>query len=339
MAVDSDLNNRSDADLAAERQKVSDQLNGTQKPDERKQLEAKLSDIDAERARRSPSVDRDRSDSPNAQQPGTNKHNQIDRSSREVSSDGRNFRVDSSEMTYDRDNMKNARSTPDGRKADQESRKGIYSETGRDAAHAHSLSGNADPGDRDNLYAGNSIQNRSGGAKAQIERERDKAIRDGSATSVHEKSDRIYSLDRQGYEKRAPIAEKVTQTYNRPDGNSETREVYLGNFSSSTSRYADARAAKGEKTDPQEMERLRKQDKEHLREQGNGTVKQSQQQTKDLKAREAGGEKVQWGPRLAVDNTQSPPDRPKSSSTSSSPPSRDSAAEPAPHKTSPDRSK
>jgi hypothetical protein len=249
-------------------------------------------------------------------------------------------------MTYDRENMKNARSTPEGQKADREARKGIYPETGRDAAHAHSVSGNADPSDRENIYAGNSIQNRSGGTKAQFERERDKAVRDGSATSVNEKSERIYSLDKPGYENRTPIAEKVTHTYNRPDGKSESSTVYFGNFPSSTSRYADAQAAKGEKTNPEEMDRLRRQDKEHFREQGNGTAKQSQQQTRDLKAREQAGEKVQWGPKLAVDNSQrendrnlAPPPRPKSASTSAPPPSRDSAPEPDPQKPPPGRTR
>jgi hypothetical protein len=78
-----------------------------------------------------------------------------------------------------------------------------------------------------------------------------------------------------------PIGEKVeqsTQRDGRPTG--EKREVIFGNFPSSSSRYADAAKSQGQQPDKKELSRLVKTDRENLRAQGNGTVKQSQEQTK-----------------------------------------------------------
>jgi hypothetical protein len=223
-------------------------------------------------------------------------------------------------MTYDRDNMKNPRSTPEGRKADSQVRAGTYSETGRDAGHRHGLSGNAPPEDRGNVYPQNTIQNRAGGTKRLEEETRDKAIRNGSATSITEESKLIRS-DREGYGDRVPAAEKVTHTYTSLEGEKSTRTVYFANTPSSSSRYADAQAKKGEAADPEELKRLTAQDRANFRAQGHGTARQNQEHVKDLQAREAKGEKVEWGPRLAVDNTQPPP----RSTGNASPPERPAA--------------
>ena len=204
---------------------------------------------------------------------------------------GKRFRVDSSEMIYIKDQMVNSRSTAKGRKADRAVRNGVYPTTGRHSNHRHSMSGHADPADRENTIEGNALQNLAGGAKSYNEGVRDKAVRDGA--TVNEKSEVIYSLDRSEYSTERPIAEKVTQTFQKGE-ESRTSTLYLGNFDSSTSRYADAQAAKREKTSLDEMKRLQQQDKQNLRDQGNGTVRQAQKQTLDLKARELAGEMVQW---------------------------------------------
>jgi hypothetical protein len=181
-----------------------------------------------------------------------------------------------SEMTYSADQMKNPRQTPEGRSADARARAGTFAETGRDAAHRHSLSGNAPAGDKGNLYAGNSIQNRAGGTKQAMESARDEQVKADPSVSVRERSTMLH---KEGGGK--PIGEKVeqsTQRDGRPTG--EKREVIFGNFPSSSSRYVDAAKSQGQQPDKKELSRLVKTDRENLRAQGNGTVKQSQEQTK-----------------------------------------------------------
>ncbi len=147
-----------------------------------------------------------------------------------------------SEMTYSADQMKNPRQTPEGRSADAKARSGTFAETGRDASHRHSLSGNAPAGDKGNLYAGNSIQNRAGGTKHAMEKDRDAQVKADPSVSVKERST---MLQKDGSGK--PIAEKVEQsTYRDGKATGEKREVIFGNFSSSSSRHADAAKAQGQ---------------------------------------------------------------------------------------------
>jgi hypothetical protein len=181
------------------------------------------------------------------------------------------------EMTYSADQMKNPRQTPEGRSADAKARSGTFAETGRDASHRHSLSGNAPAGDKGNMYAGNSIQNRAGGTKQEMERDRDAQVKADPSVSVKERSTMLQK-DGSGQ----PIGEKVEQsTYRDGKMTGEKREVIFGNFPSSSSRHADAAKAQGQQPDKKEMSRLVKVDRENLRAQGNGTTKQAQAQAKE----------------------------------------------------------
>jgi hypothetical protein len=185
-------------------------------------------------------------------------------------------------MTYSADQMKNPRQTPEGRSADAKARSGVYAETGKDASHRHSLSGNAPAGDKANQYAGNSMQNRPGGTKFAMERDRDAQVKADPSVSIKERSTMLYKE-----EGGKPIGEKVEhEMYRDGKATGEKREMIFGNFSSSSSRHADAAKAQGQQPDKKEMSRLVKVDRDNLRAQGNGTTKQSQAQTKEKGGRE-----------------------------------------------------
>jgi hypothetical protein len=180
-------------------------------------------------------------------------------------------------MTYSADQMKNPRQTPEGRSADAKARSGTFAETGKDASHRHSLSGNAPAGDKANQYAGNSMQNRPGGTKFAMERDRDAQVKADPSVSIKERSTMLYKE-----EGGKPIGEKVEhEMYRDGKATGEKREMIFGNFSSSSSRHADAAKAQGQQPDKKEMSRLGKVDRDNLRAQGNGTTKQSQAQTKE----------------------------------------------------------
>jgi hypothetical protein len=203
--------------------------------------------------------------------------------SKQTTSGGQPRRIETSEMTISKANLSNPRNTPAGAAADRATRS-VSKGTGQDAAHRHSLSTNADPKDAKNVFIGNSMQNRAGGTKSLVEQRRNATLRQDDSKSLSERSDLIYSPNRAGYGNNKPIAEKVTHTWSKDGKTTGQNAVYFGNFSSSSSRYADGQKAAGKTVDAATVRNLNQQDRANAKAQGHGTAAQSLRNAEQLRS-------------------------------------------------------
>ncbi|MBY0505349.1 MAG: hypothetical protein K2X03_15655 [Bryobacteraceae bacterium] len=166
----------------------------------------------------------------------------------------------------------NSRTTAEGIKADAAVRR-PYHRTGRQAGHRQATALGVAPEDPSNVYPQNSIQNT--GTKRWLEDNSAKARRADPSITVQTDSTLINDLGRPGYGAKVPIAERFTQTYRKNGQITEKSDVYLGNFSSSASRYVDEQHSIGKKPDPKILEALEKKDRNNFKAQGHGTVKEA----------------------------------------------------------------
>ena len=215
--------------------------------------------------------------------------------------------VQASNASYTAASQNNARKTPEGRAVDKKVRSALSAKTGRDASHAHSLSGGFNPGDTRNLYLGNSLQNRAGGTKAYVERQRDRAVANDPSLRIDETSVRRFKPGAQGLDKRTPISETVTHQHVKDGEVSPKRSVTFANTSSLGSRYVDQQRAAGKPVSAAEIQRLDRQQRANGKLMGTGTTKQNQASIVALRERAARGEQVNFGPRLATNNGKAVP--------------------------------
>jgi hypothetical protein len=168
------------------------------------------------------------------------KYRKIDRSEpvEMVNKDGKRFVKETSTVRVGKDDeLKNSRDTKEGERADQKVRDKWFVKTGYSPGHVQPTQLGIDPSDEKNVKDQNPLQNLTGGTGA-AEEDRFKKRVQQPAVSGEREVESKYSLDRKGYGRETPIARKVTHTFHEDGKPDEKSELYLGNFSSSTSREA-----------------------------------------------------------------------------------------------------
>lgn len=194
---------------------------------------------------------------------------------------GKHHIKESSEATYRGDDgAENPRHTKEGRAADQKARGTMFADTGWAPGHHHGLSRGVDPADGKNITPQNALQNGGGGTYWNMERARDKELKDNPDLQVTETVETTYSPDREGYGTKVPISRRVI--HERSDGTKSGENVHYGNFSSSASRRADALAAEGKKLEPREALSLTAKDRENLRGHGEGPRNPEEERRREL---------------------------------------------------------
>jgi hypothetical protein len=189
------------------------------------------------------------------------KYKKVDHKEPVKSADGRT-EYRSSEVTYSGP-ADNPRNTKEGRAADQAARGDTFKTTGMDAGHKHGVSQGVDPSDKENISPQNSLQNRGGGTWNNMERARDRDLKNDPNLKIKETVTERYDHDRPGYGDKVPISRQAV--HERSDGTVTGQNVHYGNFQSSASRRANELQEQGKSMEPGEAGKLHDQDRQNLK--------------------------------------------------------------------------
>ena len=202
------------------------------------------------------------------EKPNDPKYKQVDHKDPVRSADGRHeFR--SSEVTYSGE-ADNPRNTKEGRAADQAARGDTFKTTGMDAGHKHGVSQGVEPSDKQNISPQNSLQNRAGGTWNNMERARDRDLKNNPDLTIKETVTERYDRDRPGYGDKTPVYRQAV--HERSDGTVTGQNVYYGNFQSSASRRANELESQGKTMEAGEASRLHDQDRQNLKGHGRANL-------------------------------------------------------------------